>query len=57
MKILRVFPRRTNATPDDCLVRIGSPDLFAEQAEPDRVHISVSFTWKELLRETRRMLK
>jgi hypothetical protein len=45
MKILRVFPRRTNATPDDSLVHIGSPGLFSEQAEPDRVRISVSFTW------------
>jgi hypothetical protein len=45
MKILRVFPRRTNATPDDSLAHIGSPDLFSRLAEPDRVHISVSFTW------------
>jgi hypothetical protein len=45
MKILRVFPRRTNATPTDDLAHIGSPDLFTEQAAPDRVHISVTFTW------------
>jgi hypothetical protein len=45
MKIMRVFPRRTNATPTDELARIGSPDLFTEQKEPDRVHISVTFSW------------
>jgi hypothetical protein len=45
MKIIRVFPRRTNATPDDALAAIGSPDLFSESLEPDRVHISVTFTW------------
>jgi hypothetical protein len=45
MKIIRVFPRRTNATPDDGLVRIGSPGLFDETDAPDKVHISVSFSW------------
>jgi hypothetical protein len=45
MKILRVFPRRTNATPDDALVAIGSPDLFSDSLEVDRVHISVTFSW------------
>jgi len=42
MKIIRVFPRRTKATPDDDLAFVGPPDLFAPQA--DEVHISVSFT-------------
>jgi hypothetical protein len=42
MKILRVFPRRTKATPTDALAVIGEPDLFTEA---DRVHISVAFTW------------
>ena len=43
MKIIRVFPRRTNATPDDDLVRINcQPGLFDEA---DEVHISVTFTW------------
>jgi hypothetical protein len=43
MKILRVFPRRTNATPDDADVRIRTfPTLFDEA---DEVHISVAFTW------------
>jgi len=45
MKIMRVFPRRTNATPTDELAHIGSPDLFTDQKTPDRVHISVTFTW------------
>ncbi len=42
MKIIRVFPRRTKATPIDCLAYYGPPDLFAEA---DEVHISFTFTW------------
>jgi hypothetical protein len=43
MRIIRVFPRKTKATPSDDLVRIGKgPDLFDEA---DQVHISVAFTW------------
>jgi hypothetical protein len=45
LKILRVFPRRTNATPIDWLSHIGSPDLFSEGKAPDEVHISCVFTW------------
>jgi len=45
MKIARVFPRRTNATPTDDLAFIGSPDLFSDKLEIDKVHISVTFTW------------
>ena len=41
-RIIRVFPRRTKATPDDRLAYVGPPDLFAEA---DEVHVSVSFTW------------
>lgn len=42
-RIIRVFPRRTSATPDDDLVRIGTgPGLFEEA---DEVHVSVTFTW------------
>ncbi|MCL2076326.1 MAG: hypothetical protein FWH15_07820 [Betaproteobacteria bacterium] len=40
MKLLRVFPRRTKATPDDGLCR--PPDLFDEA---DEVHISVAFAY------------
>lgn len=43
MRIIRVFPRKTNATPADDLVRIGTePGLFDEA---DEVHVSVTFTW------------
>lgn len=42
MKVIRVFPRRTKATPDDQDVYIGYPDLFAQA---DKVLISVAFTW------------
>jgi len=44
MRILRVFPRRTNATPRDDLVRIGEPGLF-DPPDCDEVHVSVAFTW------------
>jgi hypothetical protein len=46
MKILRVFPRRTNATPKDGLAVIGSPDLFAEALCSDEIHVSVTFSWE-----------
>jgi hypothetical protein len=49
MKIIRVFPRKTNATPMDALAvwpcgenPYAAPDLFHEA---DEVHISVAFTW------------
>lgn len=41
--ILRVFPRRTNATPDDNLVWIGEQCLFLPDVS--EVHVSVSFSW------------
>jgi len=40
--IIRVFPRKTNATPNDENVRFGNPGLF-DQA--DEIHISVTFSW------------
>jgi len=40
-----VFPRWTHATPDDALVRIGSPTLWDQQNPPDSVRVSVSWTW------------
>ena len=43
-KILRVFPRKTKATPDDEYVRIGYPDLFVPE-DISEIHISVTFTW------------
>ena len=42
MKLIRVFPRKTKATPTDALAFIGEPSLFSTA---DRVHISVAFTW------------
>lgn len=43
MKILRIFPRKTNATPtDDNVIINRMPNLF-DQA--DKIHISVAFTW------------
>lgn len=41
MRLARVFPRKTKASPDDALAYFGPPDLFAEA---DEVHISVAFT-------------
>lgn len=44
MLIARVFPRRTNATPDDPLAFVGVPDLLTAEWF-DEVHISVAFTY------------
>lgn len=41
MRLIRVFPRKTKASPTDDMAFFGSPDLFAEA---DEVHISVTFT-------------
>jgi len=43
--IIRVFPRRTRATPTDSLAWIGAPNLYAWTLEPDAVHVSVAFSW------------
>ena len=53
MNILRVFPRRTKATPTDDGVRIGYPGLFDEPV--DEVHISTVFTYD--LRESELLAK
>jgi hypothetical protein len=46
---MRVFPRRTNATPDDDMVRVGcAPGLFDQC---DEVHVSVTWTWDMPLAE------
>jgi hypothetical protein len=42
MRLIRVFPRQTKASPDDDLSYFGSPDMFAEA---DEVHVSVAFSW------------
>ena len=44
MKIVRVFPRLTNATPTDSLSFIGEP-LTLFPPEVDEIHISVTFTY------------
>ena len=43
MKIARVFPRRTKATPADDMAFVGEPPLWPIEA--DEVHVSVAFTW------------
>ncbi|MDR2129582.1 MAG: hypothetical protein LBP56_00190 [Odoribacteraceae bacterium] len=43
IRIIRVFPRRTAATPDDDLVRVNTPPGFFDEA--DEVRVSVAFTW------------
>lgn len=48
MLLIRVFPRRTNATPDDELAYCGPPDLFAQA---DEVHVSVTFTYDRIIAE------
>lgn len=42
MRIIRVFPRRTKATPTDELAVVGDPRFFDLA---DEVHISVAFEW------------
>lgn len=53
--IIRVFPRRTKATPIDRCAYVGEPDLFAEWEGAEEVHISVAFTWD--LREAERLAR
>jgi hypothetical protein len=48
MRLIRVFPRKTKATPDDALAYFGPPDLFAEA---DEVHVSVTFTYDKAIAE------
>jgi hypothetical protein len=48
MRLIRVFPRKTRATPDDELVRFGPPDLLDEA---DEVHVSVTFTYDKIIAE------
>lgn len=44
MRIIRVFPRKTSATPDDSLVRVCRPPVRFDD-EADEIHISVSWTY------------
>lgn len=43
MRIARVFPRRTRATPADALAFTEPPGLFPPDV--DAVHVSVAFSW------------
>ncbi len=52
--VIRVFPRRTKATPVDEWSYIGEPDLFVPD-NIDEVHVSVTFTWD--LPEAERLVK
>lgn len=40
-RLIRVFPRKNRATPDDSMAYFGPPDLFAEA---DEVHVDCTFT-------------
>ena len=43
--IIRVFPRRTKATPVDGMAFVGEPPLSEFRPPADEVHVSVTFTW------------
>lgn len=47
-RLIRVFPRKTKATPDDDFARFGPPGLFDEA---DEVHVSVTFTYDKAIAE------
>jgi len=49
MRIARVFPKRTRATPKDDWVFTGGPPLW--RIEADEVHVSCTFTWHKQLAE------
>lgn len=44
-KIIRVFPERTNLTPDDEYAFIGEPPFQEMIPEHDEIHVSCIFTW------------
>lgn len=50
VRIARVFPRRTRATPDDPLAFTGNPPLLS-LPEIDEVHVSVAYTYDKPLAE------
>lgn len=47
-RIIRVFPRKTQASPVDELAYFGPPDFFAQA---DEVHVSVAFTQDRTIAE------
>lgn len=48
-RIIRVFPRKTKATPNDDLAYFGPPNLFVPPV--DEVHVSVTFTYDKPVAE------
>jgi len=48
MRLIRVFPRKTKASPDDELAYFGPPDFFAEA---DEIHVSVTFSYDKAIAE------
>lgn len=50
-RIMRVFPRRTKATPDDNLVCVGWPSIIELITPWTEAHISVTFSWDVELAE------
>lgn len=48
MKLIRVFPRKTKASPDDALAYFGEPDMFATA---DEVHVDCTFTYDKPMAE------
>jgi hypothetical protein len=48
VRLIRVFPRRTHATPTDALAVCRGPELFDEA---DEIHVSVTFSWDRVLAE------
>lgn len=45
MNIARVFPRKTNMSPNDDLAFFGMPTIENMAMDIDAVHISVTFSW------------
>lgn len=45
MTLIRVFPRRTKATPTDGLAFVGDPPFPEMLPKAEEVHVSVTFTW------------
>jgi hypothetical protein len=43
--IIRIFPRRTRATPTDESAFVGMPPLWVDGKDLDEVHVSCAFTW------------
>jgi hypothetical protein len=47
-RLIRVFPRKTKASPDDDLAYFGPPNM---RAQADEVHVSVTFTQDKAIAE------